>query len=277
VTLRFDHAIICVFDLPAAMEEFRALGFNPVIGGQHAGGKTHNALIVFRDGTYLELLAPTSPTLLDALDPDDHGNFLFLFAGGEGYRGYALVADDLEAEAARIQAAGIEITLQPPNGRARPDGVQLRWRSAFLNQPPGAMTPFFIEDLTPRNLRVPDDPAITTHPNGASGTWEVSIKTVRAPSQVDFHEQLFGDSFHPAFFDPPIVRQTWAFHDLADGTRLIVCSEAADTSTSEAAPRTLTSLGLITEQVEGGTLEGRGASIQLSPRPLVERITRRVR
>src|SRR5207249_370550 len=37
----------------------RALGFTVVPGGVHAGGLTHNALIPFADGRYLELLALT--------------------------------------------------------------------------------------------------------------------------------------------------------------------------------------------------------------------------
>ena len=37
--------------------------------------------------------------------------------------------------------------------RARPDGVQLQWRSASLN--PAGQLPFIIEDVTPRGLRVP--------------------------------------------------------------------------------------------------------------------------
>jgi hypothetical protein len=277
VTLRFDHAIICVFDLAAAIEDFRGLGFNPIIGGQHAGGKTHNALIIFRDGSYLELLAPTSPALLDHLNPEDRSNFLFLFAGGEGFRGYALVSDDLGGDAAQIQARGVEVTLQPENGRARTDGVELRWRTAFLTEPSGTMTPFFLEDLTPRRLRVPDDLAVTTHPNGAIGTWEITIQTSRAPGQADFHAQLFGDTLKPAFFDPPIVRQTWAYHDLACGTRLMIRSEAVEGDARGVAPRQVIGLGLVTDQVEGGTLESRKASILLSPKGLVEQITRRGR
>lgn len=274
MSLRFDHVIICVFGLEEAMEAFRALGFNPVVGGTHAGGKTHNALIVFRDSTYIELLAPTSPALLEHLDPRDRSNFLFLFAGGEGYRGYALVSDNLEGDVAAIQERGLAVDLQPPNGRARPDGVELRWRSAFLTDPPGAMAPFLIEDLTPRHLRVPDDPNSTTHPNGAIGTWEIIIRTGPTPLQPDFHSRLVGQAAQPAFFDPPVRHQTWAYHDLDGGTRLMICTETVDNN--ERSPdRRVTGLGIVTDQVEGGTLESHGAEMLLSPRPIVEKLTRR--
>jgi len=49
-------------------------------------------------------------------------------------------------------------------GRTRPDGVSLRWRAAFLRAP----LPFLIEDLTPRDLRVPGGDA-TRHANGVTG------------------------------------------------------------------------------------------------------------
>jgi Glyoxalase-like domain len=272
MTLRFDHAVVCVVDLEEAIEDFRGLGFNPITGGTHAGGKTHNALIVFRDGTYLELLAPTSPALLTGLDPADRSSFLFLFAEGEGFRAYALVSDDLEADTVAMKARGISVDLQPPNGRARPDGVQLRWRSAYLSEQPGTMTPFFLQDLTPRNLRVPDEPTSTTHPNGATGIWEVTIKMRKAPN--DFHAQLFGVEGQPAFFDPPIVRQQWTHYDLVGGTRMMVCTETDD---QVAAHRQVISLGISTDQVEGGTLESHRANLLLTPQPLVEQITRRSR
>jgi Glyoxalase-like domain len=173
MTLQFDHAVIAVNDLQQAMADYRELGFNPFYGGEHVGGKTHNALIVFQDGTYLELLAPTSPALLYSLDPDDHANFLFLFAGGEGLVAYALRSDDLEADVTAMQARKVAVTLRLPTGRARPDGQQLQWQSAILDN--GSMNPFFIQDITPRSLRVPDDPAATTQPNGAIGVAIIEI------------------------------------------------------------------------------------------------------
>ena len=69
MTLHFDHAIILVKDLYKGIDHYKAVGFNPFFGGVHAGGKTHNALIVLADGSYLELLAPTTPELLFGSGP----------------------------------------------------------------------------------------------------------------------------------------------------------------------------------------------------------------
>ncbi len=53
---RFDHAVIAVQDLDAAMAAYRDLGFAVTPGGKHTGRGTHNAIIRF-GLDYLELLA----------------------------------------------------------------------------------------------------------------------------------------------------------------------------------------------------------------------------
>ena len=106
--LRFDHAVILVNDLEKGTEDYRAFGFNVFYGGKHADGKTHNALIVFRDGTYLELLAPTDPTLLQSIDPSDQNGFLPMFQNGEGFGGYALLSNDLKSDVRDMQNRGTQ-------------------------------------------------------------------------------------------------------------------------------------------------------------------------
>ncbi len=173
MSLHFDHAIILAHDLQQAIVHYQAQGFNAFFGGEHAGGKTHNALIVFADGSYLELLAPTSPALLNDIDPNDHTSFLFLLTQSEGLGGYALLSEGLEADVAAMQARGLGVTLSNPNGRARPDGKQLRWRTAALDD--STMTPFFIQDETPRVLRVPDEASVTSQANGTIGVTGLTI------------------------------------------------------------------------------------------------------
>lgn len=193
--LRFDHAVILVNDLDAAINDYRALGFNAFFGGEHAGGKTHNALIVFQDGGYVELLAPTDPALLKSVDPNDRSNFLFMFQYGEGFGGYALLSENLEMDIQAMRARGLDVELRPPGGRARPDGQELRWRSAMSG---GSMTPFFIQDETPRVLRVPNDASLTNQPNGVSGVaglevavghLDTAIKQYQAMLDINPHAQ----------------------------------------------------------------------------------------
>jgi hypothetical protein len=190
MTLHFDHAIILVNDLYKAIDHYKKAGFNPFFGGVHAGGKTHNALIVFADGTYLELLAPTTPELLDNLDPNDFSNFLFLLAQGEGLGGFALFSDDLTADVEAMKARGLDVTLKPVNGRARPDGQELRWRTATLGS--GSMTPFFLQDETPRNLRVPDDETTTTQKNGIRRILGITVAVPDLVTAIQQYQQITG-------------------------------------------------------------------------------------
>src|SRR5947208_13694479 len=50
-----DHLVIIVKDLPQAAKDYEQLGFTVVPAGRHPVG-SHNALIAFRDGSYLEII-----------------------------------------------------------------------------------------------------------------------------------------------------------------------------------------------------------------------------
>jgi catechol 2,3-dioxygenase-like lactoylglutathione lyase family enzyme len=213
--LQFDHVVILVNDLEKVSREYQALGFNVFFGGAHADGKTHSSLIVFGDGTYLELLAPTSPALLDQLDPSDKSSFLFIFARGEGFGGFALLSSNLERDVARMQQRGLAIHLRPAGGRARPDGQVLRWRSAMLD---GTMTPFFIQDDTPRNLRVPDDADKIQHPRGVTGVAGIMVAV------ADLDE---GIRRYSAILDRPPQQQDATTADFALGDKTISLSAPA--------------------------------------------------
>ncbi|HEX6288435.1 MAG TPA: VOC family protein [Herpetosiphonaceae bacterium] len=166
-----DHLVILVRDLAQAVGDYQQLGFTVTPGGTHADGLTRNALIAFADGTYLELIA--------FVDPDDRrdntwGWRRFLATGG-GLIDYCVASDDLAADVQAFQARGFTVQGPTPGGRKRPDGVELRWLSASFWQA-GRELPFLIQDLTPRELRVPGGNA-THHPNGATGIRDLTIAT----------------------------------------------------------------------------------------------------
>ena len=60
--LRLDHVVIAVADLERAVGLCSHAGFTVVPGGRHPGRNTRNALIVFEDGAYLELITYTVPS-----------------------------------------------------------------------------------------------------------------------------------------------------------------------------------------------------------------------
>lgn len=156
-----DHIVVAVRDLATASADYARIGFTVTPGGEHTGGATHNALISFADGAYLELIAFKNPD-----QPQDH-RWWPLLAKGEGLVDFALLSTDLAREAARLNAAGL--AAEPlDGGRLRPDGQRIAWRSFNLRSTPPTRLPFVIEDVTPRNLRVPVG-AATIHPNGVTG------------------------------------------------------------------------------------------------------------
>lgn len=170
--LGIDHLVIISADLDKATSDAAQAGFTVVTGGTHKDGNTHNALIAFKDGSYIELIAPT-----DGIEGKTHRWFPRLAKGG-GLVDLCLLSDDLEADTARIRELGRHYTGPEENGRHRPDGVELRWKGSM---PPGAVGergwPFLIEDVTPRENRVSTDPDETTHENGAIGIAGVTILT----------------------------------------------------------------------------------------------------
>ncbi|HEV2067768.1 MAG TPA: VOC family protein, partial [Thermomicrobiales bacterium] len=58
---QIDHVVVVARHLDRAIAGAERAGFTVVPGGEHAGGQSHNALIAFRDGTYIELFAFIDP------------------------------------------------------------------------------------------------------------------------------------------------------------------------------------------------------------------------
>ena len=148
--LGIDHILIAVEDLAKAMELYRRLGFQVLVGGEHPQVGTHNALVPLADGSYLELIGVKKPELaqqfpfgqqvLEALD------------GPNRLASYALESGDVNGDVQAVRDRGLTIAKAPPGGRVRPDGEQVSWRTAHPENP---RLPFLIQDQTPRQLRVP--------------------------------------------------------------------------------------------------------------------------
>ncbi len=172
MTLTLDHLIITVNDLDAAMKQYEAQGYTVRFGGVHADGATHNALIIFADGSYIELLAKTSP---DAKTAYQH-----YFNHGEGITGYALLVDSLDEQISKLTANGVDMNPIIQGGRKRSDGIELKWQ---VMSEAGKPVPFYIEDLTERGLRV--DGSAATHPNGATSIQQLHFVTTQFEQTVE--------------------------------------------------------------------------------------------
>jgi hypothetical protein len=136
-----DHLIFAAPDLEGgiALVEDR-LGVSAAPGGKHVGLGTHNALLSFGGGAYLEIIAP---------DPEQPGVSIPLPFGLDERDPPHLVtwaakAPDIEERFEAAQAAGYEGSLAQMS-RELPDGSVLRWSLTF--PPPalgGGVVPFLI-------------------------------------------------------------------------------------------------------------------------------------
>jgi len=163
---QIDHVVVVARHLHEAVAGAERAGFTVVPGGEHAGGQSHNALIGFRDGTYIELFAFINP------DQQSAQALWTRLWQGSGLADVGLLSADLDADLARISEQGVRYPEPTDLGRLRPDGERLAWRMSVPSESETASVhgwPFLIEDTTPRSFRVPFEDHEITHANGAAG------------------------------------------------------------------------------------------------------------
>jgi catechol 2,3-dioxygenase-like lactoylglutathione lyase family enzyme len=175
-----DHIVVVVPELEAAIKSYGELGFTVVRGGKHNIG-THNALIAFADGSYMELIAFLAPVA-------GHPWYDAMRKTG-GIVDFCAQTDDLAADVATFRRAGIAIT--DPNGmtRDRPDGYRLSWVLSIPNPPFNGSVPFLIKDETPRDERVPRE---RTHRNGVSGLANLVVAVADAAKVAGWYRIITG-------------------------------------------------------------------------------------
>lgn len=191
MSLKLDHIVIAVHDLDATVLDYRALGFNVLIGGDHPGRTSHNALIVFADGVYFELIAWKSPA------PQERW-WQLLQQHGEGLVDFALLPDSTASTVAAAAERGLVLAGPLDGGRVRPDGERLHWQTA---RPTSADLPFLCGDLTPRALRVPEGEA-RVHPNGVQGVTSLAVAVQDLEATLGRYRALLGTSIGEAVVEP---------------------------------------------------------------------------
>jgi len=178
--LGIDHLVIVVGDLDRAADDFRQLGFTVVAGGRHPVG-SHNALISFQDGSYLEIIAFYREAL-------DHRWWAPL-QKSERLVDYCLRTDNLAADTEKLQAAGVAINNPVPWSRMRPDGFELKWLLSLATGSHRGVAPFLIEDVTPRSERVPQQFA---HANGSAGIAKLTVAVGELAEVDHWYRALLG-------------------------------------------------------------------------------------
>ena len=174
--LGIDHIVIVVKDLQQAAQDYRDLGFTVIPGGQHPVG-SHNVLISFQDGSYLEIIAFYREAL-------DH-RWWNPLQKGERLVDFCFQTDDLRGDTKKLQDAGVAINNPVPWSRKRPDGYELKWLLSLATGDHRGVAPFLIEDVTPRSERIPRE---FNHDNGVIGIEKVTV----AVSEIAPIEKCYG-------------------------------------------------------------------------------------
>lgn len=181
MSFSLDHIVIAVSNLNEAVADYRALGFTVYPGGVHHGGVSHNALIIFGDGSYFELIAYRQ-------NAPDNRWWSVLNKAGEGFVDFAILPQNTERDLAAARARGLQVEGPIAGGRLRPDGVRLDWQ---IVRPPTTDLPFWCGDVTPRNLRVPEG-EMRRHDNGVQGVARVLVTVKDAAVSAARYIALLG-------------------------------------------------------------------------------------
>ncbi len=140
---RMDHLVYATPNLEHSIADLEGrLGVRPVIGGQHPGRGTRNALLALSDSSYLELIGPD--TTQPAADRPpwfamDHLREPRLLTWAVKER----ALDELKSKA---EAHGVHLGPVEAGHRQRADGTDLRWRFTDpTTVVADGLVPFFID------------------------------------------------------------------------------------------------------------------------------------
>jgi catechol 2,3-dioxygenase-like lactoylglutathione lyase family enzyme len=201
-----DHIVVVVPELAEAIEKYGALGFTVVPGGTHPTG-THNALVGFQDGSYIELIA--------FYRPEPGHRWYGMLNKGRGLVDFCAQTDDLRGDTVAFREAGVTLGDPSPLSRTRPDGYRLEWQLAIPEGAFQGIVPFLIEDFTPRAERPPKQ---TTHANQVTGISALTIVTDDIAMVAQWYRNI-GKS--------PLSHVAYPEYD-ADGMRIVIGPHALD-------------------------------------------------
>jgi len=194
-----DHLVVVVRDLEQAAADYRQLGFTVVPGGQHPVG-SHNVLISFHDGSYLEIISFYREAV-------DH-RWWDPLSKGERLVDFCLQTDDLRGDTKKLQGAGVAINDPVPWSRKRPDGYELKWLLSLATGSERGVAPFLIEDVTPRCERIPQQ---FDHQNHVTGIARITVAVGELAGIERWYGTLLGAKGQ-SISDPILGAEGLRFH-----------------------------------------------------------------
>jgi hypothetical protein len=136
---QMDHLMLAIRSLPEGIAEFERLtGVKAVVGGTHPGRGTENALVSLGGGSYLEIIAPQGDApLFGPYERMRTLDRLTIFT-------WAVGVSDVEAAAAALATAHLDVMPPQPGARVTPAGERLEWSTFNLADRSITIAPFFI-------------------------------------------------------------------------------------------------------------------------------------
>ncbi len=138
---KVDHFVLAAPDLQRACDDFEATtGVRPAFGGAHAGRGTHNALVAFENGSYLEIIAP---------DPAQQATSMsqpMALLARPTLMHWAVRCSGTAALSQRLRELGWTPTEIQRMSRTPPNAAKLEWELFGLKDHRyGGLAPFFID------------------------------------------------------------------------------------------------------------------------------------
>ncbi|KAI0145229.1 glyoxalase-like domain-containing protein [Xylariaceae sp. FL1272] len=171
-----DHVVVLIpYDMLINPPAWITDNFTLSPGGRHAGNETENKLVLFQDGTYLEFIA--------FINDDPQKRKGHWWDKPYGVVDFALTTkpdEPLDHEALEKRMADLHTPIRygaPQTGGRATGGKEIKWQVTFPEGTERGTLPFWCEDITPREWRVPLTDENTTHPCGALGMAGLGIYT----------------------------------------------------------------------------------------------------
>jgi len=186
--LKVDHAGVCGYQLESLQAVFTDVGLKAEYGGAHATGGTHNALLGFDDGSYIELIALQHP---ESASGEDAQQWTALKPDVARACFWATDEPDIQASVASLRQAGLEIADPKAGSRKKPDGSVLAWQTAAVDEGNGGnILPFLIQDKTPRSARI--QPSTSVKGSDLRGIEVVVLGVKDLDASVALYRRAYG-------------------------------------------------------------------------------------
>jgi len=197
--MQLEHIIIRVDDLTQAIKDYESMGFTVTYGGVHGGGFSHNALIHFKDGSFLELIAFRKTTLINLMldvglldlfykDTNQHLKYRFVETVGypEGFIDSALITNRISQVTQQANQQGLLTTPAMPMTRIKPNGELIVWD---IMAPLYEGLPFVRSPYVPAQI-IAD--VQTQHINGVTGLNSIHYGVKNLNQASEKYGQLLG-------------------------------------------------------------------------------------